>query len=185
MTRRGPTPGWAAFCVAPCLFASALGLAACAPAPANEFGRTAAGNVVIADEEFCSLRIAGSPSDMTVIAGREGEFVRVSFDAGPITPPDNSEDAGYFGFLLRLSDGRSEELGEGTIRFLDDGTGPAFMSAAPGWVARDLAIVEEVRFVWDDETVSTVAAPAGLGEEAALLSECIGRPLSDFADTAP
>ncbi|EAQ28816.1 ribonucleotide-diphosphate reductase beta subunit [Erythrobacter sp. NAP1] len=176
MTRRGPTLGWAAFCVV-----GTLGLSACAPEPENEFGRSAAGHVVIAHEEFCTLRVAGSPSDMTVLAAREGDFVRVSFDASPIAPPENSEHSGYFGFRFSLSDGRDEALGEGTIRFLDDGNGPVFMSAAPGWVARELALIEEVRFVWDDVTVSTVTAPAGLSEEAAILSACIGRPLDSFA----
>lgn len=159
---------------APLLFA----IAACTEVDDGTFGTTDAGSIVYTGEYNCNLAFPATHGSIILTVPKQVGPLEISVEGDGIGVDMDAETAD-FGFEIERTDGTSEALLQDSIHYMDFNGSTMFTADAPQWLVRDLDKVATIAFQWEGEIATRASAPDGWTEEAAMLSECIGKPLAE------
>lgn len=165
--------GAVALAAAPLLF-----VAACSDSGPIEFGETSQGTTFTQFEDACALRMEGSSGSMVLMVPFDGDRVLLSFRADTVLV-DMESDTARFGYLISRQDGSVTELTRNEIEVNVSDNMQMFNAVVPTWIVSEMATLDNILFAWEGLVVNMVAPQQGWDEEAAMLSACVGRPLSE------
>lgn len=163
-----------ALMAAPFLFA----IGACSQVDDGTFGTTDAGAIVYTGEYNCNLAFPATRGSIILTVPKQVGPLEISVEGDGIGVDMEAETAD-FGFDIVRTDGTHEALLQDSIHYMDLDGSSMFTADAPQWLVRDLDTIATIAFQWEGETATRATAPGGWTQEAAMLSECIGKPLAE------
>lgn len=154
-----------------------LAVSACSEVDDGTFGTTDRGSIVYTGDHNCILAFPATRGSIILTVPKQVGPLEISVDGDGIGVDMDAETAD-FGFDIVRTDGTHEALLQDSIHYMDFDGSTMFTADAPLWLVRDLDTIATIAFQWEGETGTRATAQAGWTEEAAMLSECIGKPLA-------